>query len=208
MSALFGTKAAWYLMRGSGFVAFALLTLTVCVGIANLNRWQRGGWTRAATAFVHRNVSLLAVVFLGIHIATAVSDKYVSIPLSSIFVPGTSGYDPLWIGLGALSVDVMVAVVVTSLVRARLGRRIWRAVHWLAYVSWPTAFIHSVGSGSGNGVDTGHLWSIVIYVVTGLAFLAAVVARLRLRSRPPTPEPPAIRVPALAGTASATRSTL
>lgn len=208
MSALLGTKATWYLMRGSGFVAFALLTLTVCVGIANVSRWQRGGWTRTATAFIHRNVSLLAVVFLGIHIVTAVSDKYVSIPLSAIFVPGTSGYDPLWIGLGAVAIDAVGAVVVTSLVRARLGRRAWRAVHWLAYVSWPTAFIHSIGAGSGKGVDTGHLWSTVIYLLTGLAFLAAVVARLRLRSRPPMAEPPARSVPVLVGTASSTRSTL
>ena len=209
MSALLGTKATWYLMRGSGFVAFVLLTITVCVGIANLSRWQRGGWTRTATAFVHRNVSLLAVVFLAVHIATALSDKYVSIPLSAIFVPGTSGYDPLWIGLGALAIDAMLAVLVTSLVRAHLGHRLWRAVHWLAYVSWPVAFVHSVGSATGNGVDTGHVWSTAIYVVTGVAFLSAVAVRLRLRSRPSMPEPaPSRRVPALAGTASNARSTL
>lgn len=208
MSALLGTKATWYLMRGSGFVAFALLTITVCVGIANVSRWHQGGWTRTVTAFVHRNVSLLAVVFLGIHIASAVSDKYVPIPIKAIFVPGTSGYDPLWIGLGAVAIDAMLAVFVTSLLRARLGHRAWRAVHWLAYLSWPTAFAHAVGAGTGSGVDTGHLWSTVIYVLTGLAFAVAVIARLRLRSRPRMPQPPPPRrVPALVGTAAGSRST-
>jgi sulfoxide reductase heme-binding subunit YedZ len=199
MSALLGAKATWYLMRGSGFVAFALLTITVCVGIANLSRWQPGGWTRTVTAFVHRNVSLLAIVFLGVHIATAVSDKYESIPVASVLVPGRSGYDPLWIGLGAVALDVMLAVVVTSVVRARLGHRAWRAVHWLAYLSWPTALIHSVGAGTGNGVDTGHVWSTVIYVSTGLVFTAAVAARLRLGSERRFPRPPGRPVPALAG---------
>ena len=80
MSALLGAKAAWYLMRASGFVAFGLLTITLALGVANVARWERGRWTRAAAALVHRNASLLAVVFLAVHIATAVSDKYVSIP--------------------------------------------------------------------------------------------------------------------------------
>ncbi len=69
MNALLGAKAAWYLMRASGFVAFGLLTITLALGVANLARWERGRWTRAVAALVHRNASLLAVVFLAIHIA-------------------------------------------------------------------------------------------------------------------------------------------
>lgn len=182
MNALLGAKAAWYLMRASGFVAFGLLTLTLALGVANQARWERGRWTRAVAALVHRNASLLAVVFLAVHIATAVSDKYVSIPALSTIIPGISGYDPFWVGLGAVSVDVMVALVVTSVLRDRLGRRTWRAVHWSAYLAWPAALAHSIGAGSGDGVDTGHLWSIAIYAIAGVAVAAAVGVRIAVRA--------------------------
>lgn len=204
MTSLIGTSADWYLMRGSGFVALILLTITVSLGVANVARLARGGWTRTVAALVHRNVSLLAVVFLVLHVLTAISDPYVKVPLLATLVPGASGYAPLWIGLGALSVDLLIAVVVTSLVRSRLPRRAWQLVHWLAYLCWPLAMFHSVGSGSGSGVDTGTAWSTAIYLACGLAFAAAVAVRLRLVQRPTlTPLPatarsrPRIRVPAL-----------
>jgi methionine sulfoxide reductase heme-binding subunit len=203
MNALIGAKAAWYLMRASGFVAFGLLTLTLALGVANVARWERGRWTRAVGALVHRNASLLAVVFLGVHIATAVTDKYVSIPALSVVIPGLSGYDPLWVGLGAVSVDVMVALVVTSLLRDRLGRVTWRAVHWLAYLAWPAALAHAIGSGAGNGVDTGHVWSTAIYAAAGLVVLAAIALRFAfragmLRRAPAHPRLGAARRPVLA----------
>jgi methionine sulfoxide reductase heme-binding subunit len=181
MNALLGARAGWYLMRASGFVAFGLLTLTLALGVTNLARWERGRWTRAAAALVHRNASLLAVVFLAVHVATAVSDKYVSIPLLATVIPGLSGYDPLWVGIGAVSFDVMVALIATSILRHRLGRRTWKAVHWLAYLAWPAALVHSIWAGTGNGVDTGHEWSTAIYAVTGLLVALAIAFRLALR---------------------------
>ena len=178
MNALLGAKAVWYLMRASGFVAFGLLTVTLSLGVANLARWERGRWTRAVAALVHRNASLLAVVFLAIHVATAVSDKYVNIPLLAAVVPGLSGYDPLWVSLGAVSLDVMAALIVTSLLRERLSRRTWKAVHWFAYLAWPTALVHSIGAGTGNGVDTGHAWSTAIYALAAVVVVGAVAVRL------------------------------
>lgn len=174
------SHAIWYLMRASGFVAYGLLTVAVCLGIANVARWRTGRWTRTVGAIAHRNASLLAVVFLGVHIATAVLDPYMKTPLLAAVVPGLSFYDPLWVGLGALSVDLMIALVVTSLLRARIGRRAWRAVHWVAYVSWPVALLHAVGSGAGSGADTGHPWSTAIYLASAAAVGVAASVRLSL----------------------------
>lgn len=190
MIALLSTNSDWYLMRASGFVALGLLTIALCLGITNLARVSVGPWTRTLSALVHRNVSLLALVFLVIHVLTAISDRYVQIPALSIFVPGLSGYDHLWIGLGAISVDLMIAVVATSLLRGRLPRRAWQFVHWTAYLMWPSALIHSIFSGTGNGQDTGTEWSTAIYVGCGLLFAVAVTARLRLRRQPVSTVPP------------------
>lgn len=184
----------WYIMRGSGLAAFALLTVTVALGIANATRWQRGRWTRAVVALVHRNASLLAVVFLGVHITTAVLDTYVNIPALAAVVPGLSGYRALWVALGTITFDLILALVVTSLLRARIGRRTWRAVHWTAYACWPVALTHAVFSGT----DTGRAWTTAVYVASGALMAGAVANRLRqvaatreLPDRPPVTTPQA-----------------
>ena len=194
MSTLLGTSADWYLMRASGFVAFVLLTFTAALGIANVGRLGRSTWARTVSNLVHRNASLLAVVFLAVHIVTALSDRYVKVPALAVLVPGLSGYDPLWVGLGALSIDLFIAVTVTSLLRARIGAKLWRAVHWLAYLSWPTALLHAIGAGSGTGADTGRTWSTLIYVACAATFGIAATARMVIGRRPTVAEP-GVRVP-------------
>ncbi len=79
-----------------------------------------------AVTALHRNASLLAVVLLTIHVVTAAVDPFVSISWLAALVPFTSHYEPVWMGLGTLSLDIMLAVVVTSLLRDRIGQRTWR----------------------------------------------------------------------------------
>ena len=91
-------------------------------------------------------------------------------------------YRPLWLGLGAVAFDLLSALVVTSLLRARIGYRAWRAVHWLAYASWPFALVHGLGTGS----DSRFGWLVLITIVCAGAVGAALAARL-LRSPGPLP---------------------
>ena len=128
--------AAWYLMRGSGVMALILLTSVVVLGIATSKRAQLGRLPRFVTVGLHRSISLLAVVFLAIHVGTAIVDPYASVRLLQIVMPLPVGPYPVWLGLGALSLDVLAAVIVTSLLRQHLSQRVWKSVHWLAYASW------------------------------------------------------------------------
>jgi sulfoxide reductase heme-binding subunit YedZ len=148
MSGLTSTTALWYTSRSTGIICLVLMTAVMVLG-ALVNRQGRlPGLPKFAVTGLHRNLSLLSVAFLAIHVITAVADPFVTIGIAAIFVPLASSYRALWIGLGAVSLDLMVALVATSLARARIGRRTWRAVHWLAYLSWPVALVHSVGSSS------------------------------------------------------------
>ncbi|HLH99879.1 MAG TPA: ferric reductase-like transmembrane domain-containing protein [Acidimicrobiales bacterium] len=169
------SKADWYLMRGTGLVALVLFTVTLVLGVAGVRGWSRPGWPRAVVAVVHRNAALLAVLFLTVHIVTAIVDPYVTVGWLAAVVPLVSHWDPVWTGLGALSLDLALAVVATSLLRARLGRRTWRAVHWLAYACWPLAVAH----GFLSGTDSPSAWDRVVYGLCLLAVAAAVVWRLR-----------------------------
>ena len=167
-------RALWYLTRGFGLVALILLTLTMVLGLAQTVRFARPGWPRFVVSALHKNASLLAVAVLTVHILTAVLDSYAPIRVVDIFVPFVGKYRPLWLGLGALAVDLLLALVVTSLLRERLGHRAWRAVHWAAYVCWPVAVLHGLGTGS----DTKLGWVLLLNVVCVAAVVAALWWRL------------------------------
>ena len=151
MNSVFGTSgptAMWYLARGSGVVALVLLTASVVLGIVTSVRWSSRRWPRFVIEFLHRNVALLVVTFLGIHVATVVIDGFAPIGWKDAVVPFVSAYRPLWLGLGAIAFDLVVALVVTSLLRHRIGHRVWRMLHWFAYVCWPVAVLHGLGAGT------------------------------------------------------------
>lgn len=137
--------AVWYLMRASGVVALLLLTISCSLGIATSNRWRPRGAALFVTTTIHRNASLLAVAFLGVHVLTAVADRDAAVGLASAILPIGPGF---WLAVGALGLDLVAALVVTSLVRRRLPHRLWRAIHWSAYAAWPAAVAHGIGMGS------------------------------------------------------------
>jgi len=143
-----GGKAFWYLTRASGLVALVLLSATILIGVVASVGWTTERWPRFLSQDLHRNLSLLCLAFLGIHVATTVLDGYVPIGLLDVFVPFRSPYRPLYVGLGALGLDLLLAVMVTSALRHRIGYGSWRFVHWLAYLCWPIAVIHGLGSGT------------------------------------------------------------
>jgi len=169
-----GPSVLWYLTRATGAVSLLLLTGSLVLGVADVRRLSTANWPRFVIDSLHRSVSLLAVAFLGVHILTSVLDSFVSISLVNAVVPFTGSYRPLWLGLGAVAFDLMLAVVITSLLRGRIGYAGWRAVHWLAYASWPLALVH--GLGTGSDVHSG--WLLVLSVVCGLAVAAAVLSRV------------------------------
>ncbi|MGA2929187.1 MAG: ferric reductase-like transmembrane domain-containing protein [Solirubrobacteraceae bacterium] len=174
-----GPSAYWYLTRGTGVVALVLLTVSVVFGILGSIRFAAHRWPRFAIDTVHRDVSLLVIVVLVVHIITSILDSFAPIRVTDAVIPFVSRYRPLWLGLGALSFDLLVAVSVTSLVRRRLGYRSWRAVHWLAYASWPVAVLHGLGTGSDAKVG----WVLATTVACVVAVTAATLVRIA-RSAP------------------------
>ena len=164
----------WYATRGAGIVSLILLTGVVCLGILTSVRWQRPGWPRFLTAQLHQSISLLSLVFLAIHIVLAVVDPYTSLGLAAI-VPFASGYRTIWLGLGAVALYLILAIIGTSLIRGWLGHRAWRIVHWLTYAAWPIALVHAIGTGS----DTGAIW---VWLLNGLC-VAAVLGATAWRVR-------------------------
>jgi sulfoxide reductase heme-binding subunit YedZ len=190
----------WGLDRGAGLAALALLTAATVLGTIGAGQGKVPGFPRFALGTLHRNLSLLVLVFGGIHAVTAAVDRFVDIRLIDLVVPFASPTDPFWTGLGTFGLDLMLAVLITSGLRRRLGPATWRAVHWLAYPCWAVVLLHAVGQGS----DLGGRWGIAV-LAGGVGVMASALAfRLGVADEPgerpaspaPAPAEPARTPPA------------
>jgi methionine sulfoxide reductase heme-binding subunit len=171
-------QALWYASRATGLVSLLLFTAVVVLGALHGGRFAAARWPRFAVAGLHRNLSLLALVFLAVHVSTAVLDPYAGLAWLDVLVPGVSTYLPLWTGLGAVALDLVLALVGTSLLRPRISVRTWRLVHWTAYLAWPVAIGHGLGSG---GADSRTGWVDAVTAGCVLAGLLAVGWRSTVR---------------------------
>lgn len=169
-----GPSLYWYLTRSTGAVALLLLTAAVVLGVVDVRRWSSPSWPRFVVDALHRNVALLAMVFLLLHILTSVLDSFAPISLIDAIVPFAGSYRPFWLGLGAIAFDLLLAVTITSMMRQRMGYASWRAIHWLTYASWPIALLHGFGTGS----DVASMWLLILSVACLLAVLVAVIVRV------------------------------
>ena len=169
MTAATSSQLLWYTTRATGIVALVLLSASMVLGLLTTLRVRTRTWPRFTLQDLHRRVSLLAVVFVALHVITTVSDSFAPIGWMSVVVPFTSPYRRLWLGLGTVSVDFLLAVTVSSLLRHRINPRTWRALHWFAYASWPLAVVH----GLGTGTDPHLGWVMVLVVGCVIAVLGA-----------------------------------
>jgi hypothetical protein len=177
------SKAFWFASRGTGVVCLLLLTASVVLGVVTTVRFETPHWPRFVLQGLHRNISLLILVFIGLHVATTVIDGFVPIGYLDAVVPFRSPYRTLWLGLGAVALDLLLALTITSLLRARLGYRVWRAVHWASYACWPIALMHGLGTGS----DARQGWMVALDILALFSVCAAVCWRLAVTWQPGLP---------------------
>lgn len=166
-------QAVWALARGTGIVALSFLTLSIVLGIAVRSGRPIGLLPRFGVVDVHRFAALFTVVLVAMHVVLLLADPYAQLRIVDVVVPFLGTYRPIWLGLGTLAADIAVALVVTSLLRHRLGLRVFRVVHWAAYGLWPIALAHAMG----NGTDAAHGW----FLVWAAACVSAVAGSLLWR---------------------------
>jgi len=183
-----GPQGLWFVSRGSGLVLLVLLSAVMVLGAATQAGWAPRRWPRFVVAELHRTLSLFAIALLALHVLTAILDRYVTIGWAATVIPFLSPYRRLAIGLGTVAADLGAAVLLTSALRSRLGFRSWRAVHWLAYLGWPAAVVHTLTA--GNDMRTG--WGAVLVLGCAAAVMTATFARLvTARHRPRAAASPA-----------------
>lgn len=170
--------ALWYASRATGLVSLVLLTAVIVLGTVAGARVSSRAWPRFAIAALHRNLSLLALMFVAVHAVAAVIDTYADIRWLDVVLPFVSSYEPFWLGLGAAAFDLLVALIVSSLLRPRISARLWRGMHWLAYACWPVALVHGIGLGEADATSG---WGLVLVVACVLAVAGALAYRVGVR---------------------------
>ena len=171
----------WYTTRGAGAVSLVLLSAVVVLGILSVLRVQTTGWPRFLTVGLHRNLALMTLFFLALHIVTAVVDPFTHLGWLTAVVPFSSYYRTFWLGLGTIAFELLLAIVLTSLVRGFIGHVAWRLVHWLTYAAWPVAVLH----GFGTGTDAWTAWLFTLQAACIVVVLGAFGYRLMSGSRDP-----------------------
>jgi methionine sulfoxide reductase heme-binding subunit len=176
-----GDQLLWYTTRGAGAVSLVLLSAVVVLGFTARSRVEGPGWPRFLSAALHNDLALMSLVFLALHIVTAVVDPFTHLGIVAAVIPFGSYYRTFWLGLGTVAFELLLAIVVTSLLRHAIGQRAWRAVHWLSYAAWPVAVAHELGTGT----DAFSWWMLAI---TAICIGGVVYALLwRFASAPPDP---------------------
>ncbi len=184
MSSLTDGPLLWFLNRGTGVSLMVLFTLSTVLGVLSARAGRRRLVPALVTQSLHRNLALLSLALLLAHVTTAVVDSYVDIRWWQALSPVGATYEPLWLGAGALALDLMVVLVVTSLLRDRIPHRLWRGVHWLGYLSWVVSMTHGLGIGTDADTTWGRDLGIACVAAVGLAVLARVVADARASRNP------------------------
>jgi sulfoxide reductase heme-binding subunit YedZ len=173
----------WYAARAAGVAAYVLLSAVVVLGVTMAGRKALPRWPRFAVEDVHRFGGLLVGTFVGIHVLTIAIDSYMPFSIGSLVVPLVSTYKPLWVGLGIVAAELLLALAVTNHYRDRLEYRFWRRAHYANFAVWGAASLHGLGSGT----DRSALWLVALYALCTAAVVAGAswrVARGRLRVAP------------------------
>ena len=149
------SAVTWDAARAGGLISYVLLTAAVSLGLVLRNRWQSTRWPRLVTNELHGYVSLLALVFIAVHVMAVAVDPFTHFGLTAVLVPFASHYRPVWMGLGIVALYMLLAVWVSSRLRRRIGHRLWRQIHVLAFAVYAAATLHGLGTGSDTTDDLG-----------------------------------------------------
>lgn len=177
----------WFVSRALGLVGLLMLSLIIVLGVLHNTSVVKNaelGLPRFVLVALHRNLSLIAVVFVALHVVTVVVTPYVRLRWLDVVVPGVAAFNPIAAAMGTVALDLLLAVVVTSALRQRLSRRVWFLVHWTSYLCWPVAVVHAVLNASFRGTTW---WTLAVPLIATGAIVAALVYRRRDRRRVAVP---------------------
>lgn len=157
-------QTPWYFSRSAGTVAYLLLAGSTIWGLLLSSKIVKEAVPAALAMAMHNILSWLAVAFTGMHALALLFDNYFTYTLADLTIPFIGPYLPGWVGLGIISLYLMLLTTISFYVRKQIGQKRWRKLHYLTFAVYIMATLH----GAMAGTDSGNLGMQVMYWGSGL----------------------------------------
>lgn len=170
----------WYIIRGSGFVAFGLLTASLLWGLMVSSKVFGRAVKAKGLQWLHESLGLAALLATVIHMVALVMDEFIEFTWTDVLIPGSSEWEPLAVALGVVAFWSMAVVSLTFYVKKWIGQSRWRSIHYLSF----GVFVAAAGHGILAGTDTTHPVAIGLYVASVASVVLLTLVRV-IGSREP-----------------------
>ena len=174
------TDLVWVIARSTGTAALVALVLSVLSGMALRSGALAWLSHNRGVRAVHDLTSVLWLPLAIAHVVALLLDPYAKVGLVDLLVPFLVSYGSFAIGLGTISLQLVVVVLVSTWLRSRLTRQGWLAIHRLSYVAFVAAFAHGLLAGTdlAQPVLSALAW-VTAAVLAIVAFRRLTAARAR-----------------------------
>ncbi len=174
----------WLASRASGLVAFALITISVGLGLAMAGKvMRRPGLSRKLLA-IHEQTALAGLVAIAVHGITLLGDPWLNPGVAGVTVPFAMGYKTIFTGLGVVAGYLAVLLGLSFYVRKRVGPRLWRKAHRATIVVYALGLVHALGAGTDASAVWFRWWVMLTAPLIGGLLVYRMLARRGARPSP------------------------
>jgi sulfoxide reductase heme-binding subunit YedZ len=157
----------WYMIRGTGTVAYILLYITVIVGLFSQVQKKRKK-KMSGVVNLHEELSNWAIILVCGHLGFLLFDTYISFKWTEIFVPLNTNYKPFPMALGTLSFYFLVIAIITSKLRTKVGYLRWRKLHALNPILYIMVTIHGLWIGTDFNPEIVAIVNLAPFPIMGI----------------------------------------
>jgi sulfoxide reductase heme-binding subunit YedZ len=170
----------WFIIRGSGIVAFALLSTSLLWGLMVSTKVFGRAIKAKGLQWLHESLGLAAVLATVIHLVSLSMDEYIDFSWADILIPGFTEWRPLAAALGGVAFWSLLVVALSFYVKKWIGQNVWRSIHYLSFGTFVAALLHGVFSGT----DTANPWVAAMYLASTVLVVLLTAIRI-ISSREP-----------------------
>jgi predicted ferric reductase len=176
----------WYLTRAFAIAAYTVLTLSVALGVLQSIARRSGEHLSWLADELHQFLATLTGVLVVGHLVTLLLDPFLPFSVANLLLPLQEPYRPFPVELGVYALYGMVLLLFTSWLRRRVPYGLWRAVHYVSFLTFGLVTAHGLLTGS----DAQEPWMRAVYAFAAGSIGFVTLMRLFF-SRPPKAARPA-----------------
>ena len=165
--------SVWVTTRAAGLTSYMLLFASVAAGLLQGGAWARGP-VKAKLNMVHQWCGWFGLLFGMVHGLVLLFDRYIGYSLADLLIPFKASGDRLWMGMGIVSLYLLLLLIISSDLLKKIGKKVWRFIHFLAMPTYLMALVHGIMLGT----DSRQAPMIALYAVTGVTVLILLVKRI------------------------------